>query len=144
MQQKAAVIQLSLLSFIHHCSICLSSSTSLGNLLKCLPSPHVLSLLRVSGKLHAMGTLVFPGLLSLINMVVCFFISEKTYNLARGRESGTVSSEFWYVYGLERQQIATHPATSHLFHPTWMLGMTAVLSSFGSRQYLWTVWLIIH
>lgn len=77
-QQRRAVIQLSLLSFIHHCSICLSSSTSLGNLLKCLPSPHVLSLLRVRGNLHATETLVFPGFLSLTNMVVVFFRSEKT------------------------------------------------------------------
>lgn len=71
MLRKVAVIQLSLLSFIHHCSICLSSSISRGNLLEYLPSPHVLSLLTVRGKLHAMGTL--PGFLSLINMVVCFF-----------------------------------------------------------------------
>lgn len=73
MKWKVSVIQLSHLSFINHCSIYLSSSTSLGNLLKCLPSPHVLSLLRVSGKLYAMRTLVFPGFLSLIDMVVSFF-----------------------------------------------------------------------
>lgn len=80
-QQKVTAIQLSLSCVTHSCSTRLSSSITLGNLLKNLSSPHFLSLLRVRGKLHATGSLVFPGILLLINMLLCFLCQRKQIQL---------------------------------------------------------------
>lgn len=93
---------------------------------------------RVRGKLHAMRTLALPGFLLLINMVVRFYISEKTYDFGLGRESGNVSSELWYVYGLDRQPNAMHPAIQQLpILPiscgcgAWLWEALAVISTCG-------------
>lgn len=79
-------------------------------------------------------TSCFPRL-SVINKHVAmfFYVSENRYNFGLGAESGKVSNELWNVRALGRQQIAAHPATSHLPHSALMLGMTAALCSSSSH-----------
>lgn len=127
-QQKVTAIQMSLLPVPYGCSTCLSSSTTLGNSMKCLSSPHFLPLLRARGKLHATGHLVLPGFLLLINM------SEKRdTTLDLEHEVGKFPTSFGTSCALGRQQIAAHAETSHLPHPALMLGMMVALCSSGSR-----------